>query len=106
MTILNTVANGFFRCFECEYTVQVENAPTPFVIKCSRCDYQLQNIGDKSKIDLNKYDEGLSYWLSCGCPDCYCEETFIDCSTEDQVCCSCLRPDCLNYDVFVHEDAM
>lgn len=105
MIILHTVQNGFFRCVECTYVVKVENAPQPFVIKCSRCDEYLQNIGDTSKIDLDKYDEGLSLWVNFGCPYCCCEEVSIDCSDKDQICCQCLRPDCESNDVFFYEDA-
>lgn len=105
MTNSISLQKGFFRCTECGYTVEVCDAPQSFSIKCRRCDEYLQNIGDKSKIELDKYDESLGLWLSFGCPDCLCEEVAIDCSDEDQVCCECLRPECGNFDVFVHEDA-
>ncbi len=95
---------SFFRCTECEYTVEVYDAPQSFSVKCRRCDEYLRNIGDTSKIELDKYDEGLSLWVSFGCPDCLCEEVDIDCSDKDQVCCQCLSPDCGNNEVFFYED--
>lgn len=105
MTILNTVQNGFFRCAECDYIVEVYDAPQSFSIKCHRCDEYLVQIGDKSKIELDKYAEELSYWLSFGCPECLCESVNVDCSDEDTICCECPRTECLNYEVFLREDA-
>ena len=94
-----------FSCPDCTYIVEVFDITESFSIRCQRCDQPLTLIGDVSQLQLDKYDEGLTHWISFGCPDCYCEEVYIDCSSEDQVCCECLRPECANYDVYIHEDA-
>lgn len=95
---------ALFRCSECDYTVEVSSIPQSFLLTCQRCNTKLVKVSDKSQIKLDKYDEGLAFWITTGCPDCYCEEIDID-YDEDQVCCECLRPECGNYDVFIHEDA-